>query len=386
LKKKPANLSKLAETTPGIANAKCQADTARWACSITALSESISPTTEKAAWSGSSRDTHRHEEGAAVMSDEKAFDINDAKPTSIRHLIGQPGVVEQIVVALDSAQQDNKKFDHALLVGPPGMGKTAAAQIIAAEMGTDYIEILGQSLKTVADLNAMLLQATDRAVILVDESQELERRNIQTALYLALDQRRVLLQGSRKGSTPVAIPIQDFTLLLASTDEYQLLQPLRDRMRLTLRFQFYEPEDLERIARMRAAALAWEVESEVFQNSSIRSRGTPRLVLRLLQAARRVARAGGESIVTVAHLERACQLEQIDKLGLGPTEQHYLRILLEGPTRLNMLASRLGLPTRTVAEVTEPFLIRAGLVVKDDQGRRQLSGEGREHLGRQLLV
>ena len=93
------------------------------------------------------------------------------------------------------------------------------------------------------------------------------------------------------------------------------------------------------------------------------------------------ARVRGESVVTVAHLERACQLEQIDDLGLGPTEQQYLGILLEGPTRLNMLASRLGLPTRTVAEVTEPFLIRAGLVVKDDQGRRQLTSEGRVHAG-----
>lgn len=318
------------------------------------------------------------------MSEERPTDINEARPTSVNHLIGQPSVREQILVALDSAQQDNRKFDHALLVGPPGIGKTAAAQICAAEMGTDFLETLGQSLKGVADLNALLLQATDRAVVFIDEAHELDK-SLQTALYLALDQRRILLQGSRKGSTPVAIPIQDFTLLLASTDEYQLLQPLRDRMRLTLRFQFYEPEDLEKIARMRAAALGWEAEPEVFRQSSIRSRGTPRLVLRLLQAARRVARAGGESVITVAHLERACQLEQIDDLGLGPTEQQYLRILLEGPTRLNMLASRLGLPTRTVAEVTERFLIRAGLVVKDDQGRRQLSAEGREHAGRQLV-
>lgn len=315
------------------------------------------------------------------MNEDRQTDINDARPSSVNHLIGQPSVREQIIVALDSAQQDNRKFDHALLVGPPGMGKTAAAQIIAAEMGTDYIEVLGQSLQNVADLNALLLQATDRAVVAIDEAHELPKKSIQTALYLALDQRRVLLQGSRKSSTPVAIPLQDFTLLLASTDEYQLLQPLRDRMRLMLRFQFYEPGDLDRIARMRAAALGWEVEPEVFPAIAQRSRGTPRLALRLLQAAHRVARAEAAEVVTVLHLERACSLEQIDALGLGPTEQQYLRILLEGPTRLNVLASRLGLPSRTVAEVTEPFLIRAGLVVKDDQGRRQLTAQGREHAG-----
>ena len=314
------------------------------------------------------------------MSDQRPTDINEARPSSVNHLIGQPSVKDQILVALDSAQQDNKKLDHALLVGPAGCGKTATAQICAAEMGTDFLEILGQSLKGVADLNALLLQATDRAVVFIDEAHELDK-SLQTALYLALDQRRILLQGSRKGSTPVAIPIQDFTLLLASTDEYQLLQPLRDRMRLTLRFQFYAPDDLEKIARMRAASLGWEVEPEVFKQAAERSRGTPRLVLRLLQAAHRVARAGASDFVTAAHLERACTLEGIDRLGLGPTEQQYLGILLEGPTRLNMLASHIGLPTRTVAEVTEPFLIRLGLVVKDEQGRRQLTAEGREHAG-----
>lgn len=312
------------------------------------------------------------------MNEERPTDINEAGPTSVRHLIGQSSVKEQILVALDSAQQDHRKFDHALLVGFPGAGKTAAAQIIAAEMGTDFLEVLGQSLKGVGDLNALLLQATDRAVVFIDKAHELAK-SLQVALYLALDQRRILLQGSRKGSSPVGIPIHDFTLLLATTDEYQLLQPLRDRMRLILRFQFYGNEDLEKIARLRAAALGWEVEPEVFQKSATRSRGTPRLVLRLLQAAHRVSRAEAGNVVTVANLDRACTLEGIDALGLGPTEKQYLKILLEGSTRLNVLASRLALPTRTVAEVTEPFLIRAGLVVKDDQGKRQLTAAGREH-------
>lgn len=319
------------------------------------------------------------------MNEEHPFDINEVRPSSIRHLIGQPSVAEQIMVALDSAQQDNRKFDHALLVGPPGMGKTVASQIIAAEMGMDFLEVLGQSLKGVADLNALLLQATDRAVVFIDESHELDR-SLQTTLYLALDQRRILLQGSRKGSSPVGIPIADFTLLLASTDEYQLLQPLRDRMRLTLRFRFYEQEDLEKIARMRATALGWEVDAAVFPLIAQRSRGVPRLALRLLQAARRCSRADAGEVITVANLERACKLEGIDHLGLGPTEQEYLRILLEGPTRLNMLASRLGLPSRTLAEVTEPFLIRAGLVVKDDQGRRQLTAQGRDHIPVRAII
>jgi Holliday junction DNA helicase RuvB len=122
------------------------------------------------------------------------------------------------------------------------------------------------------------------------------------------------------------------------------------------------------------------VDDKVFIPIAARSRGTPRLALRLLQACRRVCRSEGENAITLGHLERACELERLDGLGLGPTDQQYLGILAEGASRLNVIASRLGLPSRTVAEVTEPFLIRSGLVTKDDQGRRQLTAEGREHL------
>jgi holliday junction DNA helicase RuvB len=169
-------------------------------------------------------------------------------------------------------------------------------------------------------------------------------------------------------------------VLLSTTDEYALLQPLRDRMKLLLRFEFYTPEELTEILRHRSRALGWKLDEQVFPLIARRSRGTPRLALRLLQACRRVCRSEGEKAITLAHLERACELEQIDQLGLGPTEQQYLRILAEGDSRLNVIASRIGLPARTVSQVTEPFLLRAGLVTKDDQGRRQLTAAGREQL------
>jgi Holliday junction DNA helicase RuvB len=314
-------------------------------------------------------------------------DVNDIRPTSISHIVGQRGVIEQVRVALYAAEQDERRFDHALLVGSAGLGKTQIAAVIGQEMGTDYHELLGQSITSVADLNAVLLSAKDRDVILVDEAHELEKP-LQTALYLALDKRKVIVQGSRKGTTPIGIPVADFTLLLATTDEYQLLQPLRDRMRLVLRFQPYTVEELVQILRHRLRALGWGFEEAVLPEVARRSRGVPRLALRLAQAAHRVARSVAESVITLADLERACLLEGIDDLGLGPTEQQYLRILLEGPTRLNVLASRLGLPSRTVADVCEPFLVRAGMVVKDEQGRRNLTAEGRQHLGagRQIVV
>ena len=305
-------------------------------------------------------------------------DINDIKPTSINHIIGQRSVIDQVKVALDAAQQDGRKFDHAMCVGSPGVGKTQVCQIIGQEMGTDYLEYLGQSITSIPDLNAVLLSATDRSVVSIDEAHELPK-SVQTALYLALDRKKVILQASKKGGTPISIPIADFTLLLATTDEYQMLAPLRDRMRLVLRFEFYTAEELVQILRHRLKALGWEFDEAVLPQIAQRSRGVPRLALRLAQAAWRCARSLGESVITQAHLDRACVLEQIDDLGLGPTEQAYLRILAEGDSRLNIIASRLGLPARTISLVTESFLIRAGLVVKDDQGRRQLTAEGREH-------
>jgi Holliday junction DNA helicase RuvB len=304
-------------------------------------------------------------------------DINGVSPTSLNHIVGQRAVVEQVRVAVEAAFADGKKFDHSLLVGPPGLGKTQMAAVIAAEMATELHEVLGQSVKTAADLNAILLAAQDKQIIHFDEVHEM-KKEFQTSLYRAVEERKLFVQG--RSRRVQSIELGDFTLLLSTTDEYSLLQPLRDRMKLLLRFQFSSVEELTTLVRQRCHAIGWQVEADVFPLIAQRSRGTPRLAIRLAQSCRRVCRSEGKSTITLAHLEMACRLEGIDSLGLGPTEQQYLRILAEGDSRLNVIASRLGLPARTVSQVTEPFLIRAGLVVKDDQGRRQMTALGREHL------
>jgi Holliday junction DNA helicase RuvB len=317
--------------------------------------------------------------------DEQPLDqpqeINDFSPSALKHIVGQESVKAQVAVALEAAWADQKRFDSSLLVGAPGLGKSAMAGVIAKEMASNVHEVLGQSISSAADLNALLLGAEDRDVVHIDEAHELDRE-FQTALYLAIDQKKLFLQSQNPGRKPQAIPIGDFTLLLSTTDEYCLLQPLRDRMRLTLRFEFYSPSELVEVVRQRTRALKWDVAEDVLPQIAGRSRGTPRLALRLLQSCRRVCRAGNATAITAAHLDKACLLEQIDPLGLGPIEQRYIAILSVGATRLNVLASMLGLPGRTISHVTEPFLIRAGLLSKDDQGRRVLTAEGREHLVR----
>ena len=304
-------------------------------------------------------------------------DLNTTNPTSLSHLIGQRGVIDQVSVALDAAQIDGTRFEHALLVGPPGLGKSALANVVAMEMATEFREVLGQSITNLGDLNALLLAAEDRSVIHIDEAHELGKE-YQTALFLCLDKRQIFL--GRSGKTPQAIPLADFSLLMSTTDEYKLLAPLRDRMKLLLRFEFYTVEDLIRLVKQRCCAMNWEIEDYVPILIAQRSRGTPRLALRLMQSCRRVCRAEGENRITFDTLDRACELEHIDAAGLGPLEQSYVRLLGDGAIRLNILASSLGLPAKTLSEVIEPFLVRIGLITKDDQGRRDLTAQGHEHL------
>ena len=306
-------------------------------------------------------------------------ETNDAKPTSLSHIIGQSSVVAQVKVAIEAAFADRKRMDSALLVGAPGLGKSALASVVADELATEFHEVLGQSLNSVADLNALLLGAKDKDVIHIDECHEL-RKDYQTALYLAIDKRMLYANSGKSGRSPQGIRIADFTLLLSTTDEYCLLQPLRDRMRLTLRFEFYSVEDLATIVRHRCRATGWGLDEELLTLIAVRSRGTPRIALRLLGSCRRVCRSEGESHINRKHLDTACHLEKLDELGLGPNEQAYLQMLKAGPTRLNVIASRLSLPTRTVSQVTEAFLIRRDLIEKDKNGLRQLTPKGHQHL------
>jgi Holliday junction DNA helicase RuvB len=303
-------------------------------------------------------------------------EVNQVRPTSLSHLVGNAAVVNQVRVAIDSAQQDSTRMIHAAMLGGPGLGKSLLASVIAEELASPFHEVLGQNLQRPADLAALLLKATERSVIHIDESHELPKP-IQTALYMALDQRVLKIPG---GGGVQSLPLEDFTLLLSTTDEYALLPPLVSRMKLLLHFDFYTPQDLQRIVATRAKALGWEVDPLVPASIAARSRSIARKALNILESSRRTCRAEGETLITHEHLEKACRTDGIDAGGLERRDRQYLRLLLDHPMKVNVLASSLGIPMKTLTTHIEPPLIRLGWLAKDEQGKRCITDKARTHL------
>lgn len=305
-------------------------------------------------------------------------DLADAEPDSIYQMIGQTQVKNQVITAIDAAQQHGGRFESPILcVGPGGCGKSQTAKCIANMLGADFRVVLAQALKTTADVAACFLEQKAGSVLLLEEASGLSDA-VQLALYLAIDSKKVYVPG--KNRSPVALDLEPFILLLNTTHEFTLNDSLRQRCRIILRFQHYSDDELRLIAKQRASALNWDVVDEVFDEAAKRGRGTPRLVLRLLNASQRTARSEGAATVTLDHFRKTCLLEAVCCKGLDINEQRYLQILLEGPQRVNVIASKMGLPRKTVQEVIEgDYLLRSSLVAKEDDSRRVLTPEGLRH-------
>ena len=309
-------------------------------------------------------------------------DVNheNVRPTSLRHLVGMEKIREQVQVAIDASFADGTKFPNTALISEPGLGKSELVNVIKHEMAVEMHTVLGLSLGHVSDLNGLLLGAQDKDIIYINEADSL-KPEFQVALYLAIDRGKVVLSGGKSGRSPQSIPIPDVSIILDSNFEFSLLPALRDRMKQTLYVPFYAENELAEILRRRVRALGWDVEADVLPFLAGLSKGTPRQALRLLSASHRVSRSGDEKIVTLANSKRAVSMEGLDEKGLTLQEQSYLLALADGVSRLGVISSRIAMPTSTVQRVVEPYLIRAGLISKDD-GRRELTAAGREHMAR----
>lgn len=307
-------------------------------------------------------------------------DLAHAEPETLHDLVGQELGRQQLIVAIRSAVADNRLLDSPILMlGPGGCGKSQSAKCVANMVGaSDFRTVLASSVRSPADLSALFLEQKPGSVLFLDEASGLNDA-VQLAMYLALDSHKIFLPSV--GCSPVAMDIEPFVLILATTHAYCLNDSMRQRCRIIVNFKHYSPEELEEIARRRATALGWSVNDDVFREASLRGRGTPRLVLRLLNASLRTTRAEGAETITWKHFRQACFLEGIDRQGCDLTEQGYLALLLEhGPSRLGMIASRMGLPRQTIERVVESeWLIRGGFIEKTDDSKRTLTKIGLEH-------
>lgn len=309
------------------------------------------------------------------MTDNQPADLRDFQPRQFSEVVGQSHVTDALKIAVQASAQEGKRLDELLLCGPPGLGKSQLVTVLAHVVGVPFTEVLAQSLTNAAELNTVLLSATD-GIVFLDEIHLLHPVQ-QHSLLQVLDKRRIFLSS---GNSVRSIPVSDFTLVGATTDPDGLIQPLVDRFRMVLHLDYYDEGELAEIVRQRCRALGWAFESGLPAEIAKRGRGTPRLALRLLQSTRRVQVSEGDATLTVDHLLRGCEVERVSALGLDNVQQKYLHLLGGGSQRVGVLASILGVSTKVLQKTVEPYLLRSGMVVKTDAGLRCLTETGQQHL------
>ena len=296
-------------------------------------------------------------------------------PPTFDHVVGQQSAVRQLKTAVDAyfhsrSLASYQPFPHTLITGPAGTGKTLLSELIAQEICVNLQIELAQNLTSQEAVRAALMSLEPEDCLFIDEIHELKH---QVTLYRAVEERKLFI-GKKH-----AVDLPPFTLIGATTHEYKLSRSMRDRFLIHARLSHYSPTEMVHIVNQRASRSGILMEPDAIREVANRSRGVPRIAVRLLEASQRVANACEASQANIGHVRRMCSEAEIDSLGFDFIEQRYLKNLREeGTVRLNMLASALGIPTKSVATMEEDF-VRLGLVTKSDKGR-MLTPKGVEHL------